>query len=187
MRPDRWVAIDFETATNEPASACALGLAVIEGSQIVETASWLIQPPANEYHWFCTRVHGITAEDTAQSPEFDEVWPEIASFLGEGRLLAHNAPFDARVLAALLDRYGFSPPAPLSIACTVAMSRVAFPWLPDHKLHTVCSEHDIELVHHDALSDALGCARIALCCSEQAGAATVTDTVRLLGVSLRRV
>ncbi len=187
MYTERWVAIDFETATNDAASACALGIAVIEDLQVIETAAWLVQPPGNEYHWYCTRVHGITADDTAQSPEFDEVWHEVATYLEGGRLLAHNAPFDARVLGALLDRYRLSPPAPLSIACTVAMSRIAFPELRDHKLGTVCEAHAIPLSHHDALSDAVGCAEVSLRCAHVAGAHNIGDAVEQLGVKLRRI
>lgn len=186
---ERWVAIDFETASSEAASACALGIAVIEGGTVSETRSWLIQPPANEYSWYCTRVHGITAEDTAQEPEFDEVWPQIAPYLAGGRLLAHNAPFDARVLAALIARHDLLVDAPmLEIACTVAMARKAMPWLGDHKLPTVCGAFGIDLTrHHDAAADALACAQVALACMERADARSVGEALERLGLSAMRV
>lgn len=187
MHSDRWVAIDFETATPAADSACALGVAVIEGTTVVETASWLIQPPANEYHWACTRVHGITEDDTAQAPEFDEVWPEVRPYLEAGRLLAHNAPFDARVLAALVGKHRLRAPA-LEIACTVAMARKALPALADHKLPTVCSACGIRLTnHHDASADALACASVALACVERANAWSVGEALETLGVPMRAV
>ncbi len=49
--PDTWVAIDFETATREANSACALGLAVVRDGRIERAESWLIQPPFNEYEY----------------------------------------------------------------------------------------------------------------------------------------
>jgi len=186
MRADLWVAIDFETATNDPSSACALGLAVIDGLHVVEARSWLIQPPANEYHWYCTRVHGLTEDDTSHSPEFGELWPELQQYLADGKLLAHNASFDSRVLASLALRHSLDL-GDAAFACTVTMSRSAFPALSNHKLPTVCDACGIDLVHHEAASDALACARVALACAEQVGLSGIDETVDALGVAMRPV
>lgn len=187
MHHDRWVAIDFETATPAADSACALGIAVIEDTAVVDAASWLIRPPANEYFWACSRVHGITGDDTAQAPEFDEVWPQLLPYIEGARLLAHNAPFDARVLAALLRRHGLATPG-LEIGCTVAMARRALPTLADHKLPTVCAACGVDLTrHHDASADALACASVALACTERANAWSIGDALATLGVPLRPV
>jgi hypothetical protein len=40
-----WVALDFETATASRGSACALGLAYVEGRRVVAVERVLIQPP----------------------------------------------------------------------------------------------------------------------------------------------
>jgi DNA polymerase III subunit epsilon len=40
-----WVAIDFETANETRASACALGVAIVEAGEVIDRASWLIRPP----------------------------------------------------------------------------------------------------------------------------------------------
>lgn len=181
---DRWVAIDFETATAERTSACALGLAVIEGLDVVETASWLVQPPFNEYNWFNTRLHGIGPEHTAGAPSFEEAWPEIVEFLGGANLLAHNAAFDAGVLRSLLDRRELSAP-PLAYACTVAMSRCAMRELPRHTLDVVCAHCSIELQHHDAASDALACALVAIECAHRVDAPNVTAALGALGVGTK--
>lgn len=186
MNADRWVAIDFETATREPVSACALGIAVIEGARVVQTESWLIRPPFNEYEFWNTRIHGISAEDTEYAPEFEEVWWEVGALIGESGLLAHNASFDARVLRTLLDRREL--PAPdYAYACTVSLARKAMPHLPKHTLDVTCDACGIRLVHHDAASDAEGCARVALACAEAAGAGSITEALELLGVPVRRL
>lgn len=186
MPADRWVAIDFETATREPTSACALGIAVVEGVRVVETASWLIRPPFNEYEFWNTNVHGISAEDTEFAPEFDEVWPEVAAMLGDARLLAHNASFDVRVLRALIGSRGLSAHAH-QYACTVTMARRALPNLPRHTLDAVCDHCGIGLVHHDAASDAEGCARVALACARAVGAGSVGEALELMGIGVRRL
>jgi len=183
---DRWVAIDFETATREPTSACALGVALVDGLEIVDTASWLIQPPFNEYEFWNTNVHGISAEDTELAPEFDEVWWEIAPMLQGRRLLAHNASFDMRVLRALLESRELAAPG-YEYACTVSVARKAWPHLANHRLDTVCDHCGIGLVHHDAASDAAGCARVAIECARAVGADSIGPALDGLGVAMRRL
>lgn len=186
MTTERWVAIDFETATREPTSACALGCAVIEGDQVVETASWLIRPPFNEYEFWNTNVHGISAGDTEFAPEFDEVWWEVRQLLDGGRLLAHNAAFDLRVLRALLESRELGTPR-YEYVCTVSMARAALPHLRRHTLDAVCEHCGIALVHHDATSDAHACAQVALSCAEGVGADSLGAALKLLGVKTRRL
>lgn len=184
--PDTWVAIDFETATREPTSACAVGVAIVRGGRVTDRRSWLIQPPFNEYEFWNTRVHGISAEDTALAPDFREIWFELQPILAEGPLLAHNAAFDMRVLRAHIEHLELPAPA-IRYACTVSMSRKAFPGLPSHKLNVVCDHCGISLVHHDAASDAEACASLALECASAVGAASVSDALGLLGVPVRRL
>jgi DNA polymerase-3 subunit epsilon len=184
--PDIWVAIDFETATREANSACALGLAVVSGGRVTRTESWLIQPPFNEYEYRNTLIHGITPEDTALAPDFAEVWWELAPLLAQGPLLAHNAPFDIRVLRALIASYELTTPA-YDYVCTVNLARKAFPRLENHKLNTVCDHCGIALMHHDAASDAAACAQLALECASAARVESITEAVEVLGVRVGRL
>lgn len=186
MPHDRWIAIDFETATREPTSACALGVAVIEGLEVVDGASWLIRPPFNEYEFWNTNVHGISAEDTELAPEFEELWWEVGALIGDAPLLAHNASFDMRVLRALIETRELAAPR-FEYACTVSAARKAWPELANHRLDTVCDHCGVPLVHHEAGSDALGCARVAIACARSAGAASVGDALEALGVPVRRL
>ncbi|MFA4929550.1 MAG: exonuclease domain-containing protein [Patulibacter sp.] len=93
-----WVAIDFETATQSRASACAIGIVTVEDGVVVAEREILIQPPGNEYDGFNIAIHGITPEDTAYAPTFAEVWPEIERAIDGRLVLAHNAGFDLSVL-----------------------------------------------------------------------------------------
>jgi DNA polymerase-3 subunit epsilon len=183
----RWVAIDFETASRERASACALGLAVIEGDRVVERRGWLIQPPGNYYEYMNTRIHGIDEDMTAQSPEFDEAWVEIDPYLKGSVLLAHNAPFDMSVLRACLQRYAIAPPRIAGYHCTVTVARRVWPQLADHKLSSVCRHCGIALNHHDATSDANGCAHIALACLTEVGVPNLDDLADELGLRAGRL
>lgn len=184
MSVDSWVAIDFETATREATSACALGIALIDGLQIVSTESWLIRPPFNEYEYRNSLIHGLSAEDTETAPEFDEVWWEISARLRGRRILAHNAPFDMRVLSALI-RTRELETADIEYACTVAMARKAMPKLANHKLDTVCDHCGIRLTHHDAASDAEACARVAIMCADVVAQPSIGAALDALGVQTR--
>ena len=183
---DTWVALDFETATREPTSACALGIAIIRQGCVAERHSWLIQPPFNEYEFWNTRVHGLGPEDTALAPDFREVWFELQPLLAEGPLLAHNAAFDIRVLRALIASHEL-PARTYRYVCTVSMARKAFPGLHKHTLDTVCDHCGIALVHHDAASDAEACANVALECAAASGGASIAEAVEVLGVRVATV
>jgi DNA polymerase-3 subunit epsilon len=180
----RWTAIDFETASRERASACALGVAVVEDDRIVERRDWLIQPPGNYFEPMNTHIHGIHADLVAQSPEFDEVWPEIEPYVRGAVILAHNAPFDIGVLRSSLARYELPLPQVPGWVCTVTMSRRVWPDLANHRLSSVCRHCGIELEHHVAASDASACASIALHCMELAGAPTLDDLADELGLRM---
>jgi DNA polymerase-3 subunit epsilon len=186
MSHDRWAAIDFETATREATSACAVGIAFIDGLEVVDTASWLIRPPFNEYEYRNTLIHGLSATDTEYAPEFDELWWEIGPLLSGRRLIAHNAPFDMRVLGALIETRELTAPR-YEYACTVNMARRAMPGLVNHKLDTVCDQCGIRLMHHDAASDAEACARVALECAQRAKAASIGEALEKLGVGVKQL
>jgi DNA polymerase III subunit epsilon len=158
-----FVAIDFETADEQPDSACAVALVRVEGGRIGPVFRRLIRPPRPEIRF--TWVHGITWEHVAGEPTFATVWPEAAALLhGAAFLAAHYAPFDRRVLEACCAEAGFERPA-LPFVCTVRLARAAFGIYPT-RLPDVCARLGIPLVHHDPASDAEACARIVAAARE---------------------
>ncbi len=156
-----FVAIDFETATASKDSACAVGVVWVQGLDIVEEYYTLIQPPNNEYNFYNTRVHGIRAKDTEQAPTFLEVYPKIKSILQGKKMVAHNSAFDRDVLLHIMLSYGldFSDlQLPKRWDCTVKIYRKK----GLHKVNlAACSKlYGIDLLHHNALSDAKACAKL---------------------------
>ncbi|MBI4976799.1 MAG: 3'-5' exonuclease [Spirochaetes bacterium] len=161
-----FVAIDFETADYGQDSACAVGLVRVERGVITAREYRMIRPPRDSFVF--TYIHGITWADVANEPEFGEVWQACASiFDGAGFIAAHNASFDANVLAACCDRAGL-PRTKLPFVCTVKLARIQWKIFPT-KLPDVCRKLNISLNHHEALSDAEACARIVI--------AAMNDTV----------
>lgn len=154
---NRYLAVDFETASHAQDSACALGLALVEDSRIVAEDAFLIRPPEPEFVF--TYIHGLRWEDVADAPTFDQAWPRLAPWLDNADwLVAHNAPFDRGVLAACCRTYRMAT-VDKPFLCTVQVARRVWGIYPT-KLPLVCRALDIPLRHHDAASDASACAQI---------------------------
>jgi DNA polymerase-3 subunit epsilon len=152
------VAIDFETANYDADSACALGIAVIENGRITESEARLIRPPQRNFVF--THIHGITWDDVEQEHPFHDVWDDFYDYwTGADYLVAHNAPFDRRVLTACCLAGGRKIPTS-PFVCTVRVARSHWNFRPAN-LSYVCSQLGTSLQHHDAASDALACASIA--------------------------
>ena len=73
-----YIAIDFETANEQRASACALGIAVGEGGRVVHSRAWLIRPPEMRFVPFNIGIHGISPKDVGDAPEFIEAWAAVS-------------------------------------------------------------------------------------------------------------
>jgi len=159
----RLTIIDFETANNHPASACSIGLVVFEEGVIVHEAVHLIKPSADHgfFEPFNISIHGIEPHQVENELTFEELWPELLPWFSKSVLVAHNAMFDMGVLNALIQEYGISKPF-CTYLDTVEIARRVWPFLPNHRLNTVCDYLGIALNHHEALSDARGSALILM-------------------------
>ncbi len=154
-----FTAIDFETADHQRDSACALAMVRVERGRVVDRQDALIRPPRKDV--LSTRIHGLTWDDLRDADDFATVWARMRRMVdGVDVLAAHSASFDRSVLAACCAAAGIAPPTHRWL-CTVKLAkhtwRRAGNTLPD-----VCAALGIDLVHHDAASDALACARVAL-------------------------
>ncbi len=179
-----FAAIDFETATAARNSACSVAVVEVRDGQLYDSYYTLIQPPANRYNWFNTRIHGITREDTANVPGFADIWAKLRTHL-EGRIVvAHNSSFDMSVLRACLTESGL--PAPMFSYCdTVKISQKVWPELENHKLDTVGSFLHIDFNHHNALDDARTCAAIPIYAGAELAVDSLERLTRQLGVNVR--
>lgn len=155
------VALDFETANQNSASACSLGVAIYEDSEIIDNFEWYFKPYYLYNYFTFTYIHGITKEDVENEKEFCFYYEKLSEILKDSVIVAHNALFDLGVLNSMCDVYGldhFKNP----YLDTVAISRRVYPELYNHKLNTVCEYLSIDLNHHNGKSDALACLMILL-------------------------
>jgi DNA polymerase III subunit epsilon len=156
-------AIDFETATGYQNSACAVGIVTVENGRIIDEYFSLIQPPGNEFWWQNIRVHGITPQHTRKAPDFSEIYPEIKKRLKGRIVVAHNESFDRNVLKKTMNYYYLDYTElqlPERWECTFKIYK-AKGFKPTN-LHVCCQKMGIDLIHHEALSDARAAAKLYL-------------------------
>ena len=163
-----FAAIDFETATSQRYSACAVGMVVFEQGAPISRLRRLIRPPGNRYDPFNTWIHGIGPSDTLNCPPFPEVWDQVAGMLDGRLVVAHNTAFDMSVLRRSAEHYGYEP-EPFPFACTYRIARSAMPEAGSWALDIMANEFGIPLAHHDPLSDAEAAGMLWLALSRRFG------------------
>ena len=186
LRGDMLVAIDFETANETRASACSLGVAVVDQGRVIETAEYLIRPPEMRFSGFNISIHGIRPEDVESAPEFPDVMAAIAPKLSGATLIAHNASFDMSVMRSMHDAYGMDC-CEADYLCTMKGAQSAWPEIGSAKLNILARHFDIALEHHNAASDAQACAELAILLCRHTGAPDFVEAAKHLGLSLGRL
>ncbi|MDL2213490.1 3'-5' exonuclease [Bacteroides sp. OttesenSCG-928-J23] len=158
-----FVAIDFETANHNLHSACAVGIVTVTDGVVTDEYHCLIRPHDNYYSWHNVAVHGITPEMTESLPGFHAVYPEIKKRLLGKTVVAHNEQFDRSVLKQAMRMYQLDYDElllPERWECTCRIYR-SLGYKPVN-LAACCARENIPLQHHEALSDARGCAMLYL-------------------------
>jgi DNA polymerase-3 subunit epsilon len=156
--------IDFETTGLSPAAgarATEIAALLVRDGQIVghyaslmHSGAWV--PPLIEH------LTGISNAMLAGAPPAARVMREVAAFVGECPLVAHNAAFDRSFWCAELQRAGRD--APHGFACTMLLARRLYPESPNHRLGTLAALHRLPAAGraHRALADAQTAASLLL-------------------------
>ena len=149
-----FVALDFETTgyedgnVNEP---WQLGIAVVEAGRIVFTKEWFFA--------VSRPFAPLSGRDEGTLLESYEEW---AKYLTGRRLVAHNISTERTILTrtAPLTRWG-------PWADTLKLCKAHYPKMPSYALGDLCAAFGLipqldGRTWHDALYDAVACARLAL-------------------------
>ena len=176
-----FTAIDFETANGSRASACALGMVKVRNGEIVERGHWFLRPTDGGGFWpNNVRIHGITEAMVATAPTWSQVHAEIAAFIGDDAIMAHNAGFDLDVFRKTSETAGIAS-QPFRYACSVKMAQALLP-LENHKLPTVHAALGFgTFAHHDGLADAEACANITISLAQREGLAEIDAVLKSWG------
>ncbi len=144
------------------------GLDPSKGHRIVEIACLEIinmMPTGNKFHTFLDpdrdmpeeafRVHGLSSEFLKGKPKFAQQAEDFLAFIGNDRIVAHNAEFDMRFINAELAAVQRPPLGPENVVDTLALARRKFPGVPN-SLDALCARFGIDYsrrTKHDALTD----------------------------------
>jgi DNA polymerase-3 subunit epsilon len=115
-----------------------LGIIRIENGIIVEKFESFVNPGMS-IPPSITLVNGITDEDVAEAPTFEEISDTISRLFEGGIFVAHNASFDYGFLKREFGRIGVAFSAP--VLCTVKLSRALFPKARSHSLDALIRRH----------------------------------------------
>lgn len=102
------------------------------------------------------RIHGLSSQFLADKPLFKMIAQSFLSFIGDSRLVIHNAAFDLKFLNAELERENLSLIDSARATDTVLVARQKFPGQPA-SLDALCKRFNIDLgrrTKHGALLDA---------------------------------
>src|SRR5262249_38669620 len=101
-------------------------------------------------------VHGLTTEFLADQPLFSTVAEEFLEFIGDSRLVIHNAEFDLKFVNAELAKLGRTKLQAQRAVDTVQLARRKFPGAPA-SLDALCGRFGVDnssRTLHGALLDA---------------------------------
>ncbi|MBI3524542.1 MAG: 3'-5' exonuclease [Betaproteobacteria bacterium] len=153
---DAVIVIDFETTGISPAHGArateVAAVLVADGrildryQSLMNTGAWI--PP------FIEQLTGISNRMIQQAPDAARVMGELARFIGDTPLVAHNASFDKKFLQAELDRIQLAPQA--EMLCSMRVARRVYPQAVNHKLATLVRHARLVKTgaYHRALADA---------------------------------
>jgi DNA polymerase-3 subunit epsilon len=153
-------AVLFDTETT--------GLEWVQGHRVIEVAALELVndlPTGRHFHALLDperdipddviRIHGITNSHVAGKPRFASLAGDLLAFFADGKLIAHNAPFDFGFLNAELARIGLPSLSTERMIDTLALAKTRFPGMPN-SLDALCRRFDIDLsarTTHNALLD----------------------------------
>ena len=101
------------------------------------------------------RVHGISNAFLADKPVFADIAQDFVEFIGDSKLVIHNAQFDLKFLNYELNLLGIKPINNDRAIDTMLIARRKFPGAPA-KLDALCKRFNIDLsarTKHGALLD----------------------------------
>lgn len=156
----REIVLDTETTGLDPFDTPAHRIVEIGAVEL-----WNQVPTGNTYHQYINpdrdmpaeafAVHGIGEDFLADKPRFTQIAQAFVDFIGDARLVIHNASFDMRFLNAELQWCGLAPLPSDRAIDTLLIARRRFPGSPA-SLDALCRRFGIDNSNrtlHGALLD----------------------------------
>jgi DNA polymerase-3 subunit epsilon len=148
---EREIALDTETT----------GLSPLEGHRIIEIGCVEMMnrvATGNHFHVYvnpmrdvpesAVKIHGLTEDFLKDKPVFSDIADDFLKFIGNSKLVIHNADFDTRFLNAEL--FNIKKPEIIqdNVFCTLKYARKKFPGAANN-LDALCRRFGIDNSHRD--------------------------------------
>jgi len=159
----RSVLFDTETTGLEPdAGHRVIEIAALELIRDLPTGRsfHVLLDPCRDIPEEATRIHGFTSAHLVGKPRFAEVAEALIEFLGDGQLIAHNAPFDFAFVDLEFALLGLPRLDANRMVDTLALAKARFPGLPN-SLDALCRRFAIDLSDRTAHNALLDCKLLA--------------------------
>lgn len=179
---ENFVAIDFETANDNPYSACSVGIAKFENGVLVDTFYNLINPQQKFEYLHHIEVHGIRPKDVKTAPTYPEIYPKIREYLDGNLVVAHNGTLvENRILQASSEYYDLEP-VTINFLDTLTLCRTILPGMK-HRFKDMVKYYSISEItnFHNALEDAKGCGLLLLALLKDTNSSTILGMMNKYG------
>jgi DNA polymerase III subunit epsilon len=155
----REIVLDTETTGLDPADGhrvLEIGAVEIVHQSLTGKVFHTLINPERDVPEEAARVHGHTASVLKDKPVFASIVDDFLAFVGDSKLVIHNAEFDMRFVNAELTRLGLATLSMDRVVDTLALARKKHPGAPA-SLDALCDRYRIDRsrrVRHGALLDA---------------------------------
>jgi DNA polymerase-3 subunit epsilon len=154
----REIVLDTETTGLDPSSGHRIveiaGLELLHHLPTGRTFREYINPE-RDMPEEAERIHGLSADFLKDKPLFAAIAPAFLDFIGDAKLVIHNAAFDMKFLNAELRQVGLDPLVPERAIDSVMLARKRFPGA-QVSLDALCRRFEIDnsaRTFHGALLD----------------------------------
>jgi DNA polymerase III epsilon subunit family exonuclease len=137
-----YAVIDLEATGGKPGTERIIEVAIFmfDGRRIVDQFITLVKPDV-PIPPFVQKLTGIREHDVRTAPQFHEVAKRIVQMTEGAVFVAHNAPFDYRILREEFARLGFDYQR--VVLDTIPLAERFLPGMPAYGLSTLCAELNI--------------------------------------------
>jgi DNA polymerase-3 subunit epsilon len=155
----REVVLDTETTGLDPADGhrvLEIGAVEIVHQSLTGKVFHVLINPERDVPQDAMRVHGHSSVVLKDKPVFASVVDDFLAFIGDSKLVIHNADFDVRFMNAELGRLGLATIGMDRVVDTLTLARKKHPGAPN-SLDALCDRYRIDRsrrVRHGALLDA---------------------------------
>jgi DNA polymerase III subunit epsilon len=155
----REIVLDTETTGLDPADGhrvLEIGAVEIVHQSLTGKVFHTLINPERDVPQDAVRVHGHSSAVLKEKPVFASIVDDFLAFIGDSKLVIHNADFDVRFMNAELARLGLATIDMDRVVDTLALARKKHPGAPN-SLDALCDRYRIDRsrrVRHGALLDA---------------------------------